>query len=164
MTQSTMDDCPRSAWRVIRLWRRPGDLRLGSPLAILSVSTNTTKPLRRAWQRRLAELGDRGWSTRDACFEFLPVRHGGVGEERLHGAGSASCRARREGRVDGDDRIYHFVQDPLTPQWPVQAGLGETEEGVGQCDGYQDAGVQERAVAGTGQLARRLRAVRRAAL
>ena len=46
--------------------------------------------------------------------------------------------------VDSDDGPGGFVEDPMGPQGCVQLDFGEPQQRVGQCDGDEHAGIEQR--------------------
>lgn len=50
--------------------------------------------------------------------------------------------------MDDLDCLDHLIWDAIAPQRSVQVRFREPKQGVGQCDWYQDASIEERAESG----------------
>ena len=87
-----------------------------------------------------------GIREREGCFHGLPAGDEGVLEGVVHGLESLGDELGRQVGVDFCDGVGGLGKDPVGPQGPVQLALGESQDGVCDRDGYQDAHVEERRV------------------
>ena len=80
---------------------------------------------------------------RHGVLQVLPSLDAGVLEGVVHGSEAGSDSLGWDLGMDVDDGVGGLGDDPSAPQRPVEIAFGEPEQRVGECDGHEDARVED---------------------
>lgn len=85
----------------------------------------------------------------DRAQKLLPPFHAGIVERFVHHGSAVTGRpGLLHVRMDRLQRTDGFLEDPLTPQRPVEAGVCQGEQSVRLRDGHQHACIEHGTEAG----------------
>jgi hypothetical protein len=92
----------------------------------------------------------------DGRLQGLPALDSGIFERFVHGDEPLADELGRDVRMDLDDGVGGLGEDPVGPERSVHLPLRDPQQRVGECNRYQDAGVEHRRVTGQLSLSDRL--------